>query len=154
MTFLSIPFFILITVLLILIFFIKNDRILRFMLLIAGYLFYACFDIRALILLISLSLFTWLGARLIAVKINKKEKAFAKGFLITFITAQVLILAFFKYAGFFSIPVGLSFYILQAISLLVDVYSGDLSCPNLMDSLIYISFFPVIVSGQIGRAHV
>ena len=85
MTFLSIPFFILISVLLVLMYFIKNDRILRFILLMAGYLFYACFDIRALILLVSLSLFTWLGARIIADRTKREEKAFAKGFLLSFI---------------------------------------------------------------------
>ena len=153
MNFLSLPFILLISVLLILLFFVKNGTAERIILLAASYLFYACFDIRALILLISLSLFTWLGARSISGRIVGEHKDSAKKLLIICVSLQVIILAFFKYAGLFPMPVGLSFYMLQAVSLLADVYRGDLKeCPSMLESLVYIGFFPQVVSGPIVKA--
>ena len=125
----------------------------RLLLLAAGYVFYAFFDVRSLLLLILLSLFTWLGGRLI----NKKKQAGsdneAKILCSVFVITEVIILCFFKYAGFVAMPVGISFYMLQAIGFLVDCMRGDLEpYPSLLDSLIYMSFFPVVVSGPIQKA--
>ncbi|MCR5356202.1 MAG: hypothetical protein K6E63_02240 [Lachnospiraceae bacterium] len=165
MSFLSLPFVILISVLLILLFFIKNGKAERLLLLIASYLFYACFDVHALALLFLLSLFTWAGAKLIAGLIKNGQKDSSKKLLIACIFVQVIVLAFFKYAGLFPMPVGLSFYMLQAISLLADTYRGDIKIPSgaevpedapvvpsLLDSLVYIGFFPQVVSGPIVKA--
>ncbi len=161
MSFLSLQFLILISILLILLTFIKNDRAVRIILLCASWLFYACFDIRALILLILLSAFTWLGAKVISGKVTGGQKEIAVKILTICVAIQVAVLAFFKYAGLFPMPVGLSFYMLQAISLLVDTYrgefggsegSGEAAVPSLPDSLLYIAFFPVVVSGPIIKA--
>ena len=96
-------------------------------------------------------------------------------------------LAFFKYAGFLAgllpdslfpvswsswlsdipLPVGISFYTFQGISLVVDVWRNDIS-PNtteklsargkgrissIRDTSFYISFFPQLVAGPIVKAH-
>ena len=58
MSFLSVQFMILITVLIILLKFIHNKYAERILLLAASYLFYACFDLRMLAVLIGLSVFT------------------------------------------------------------------------------------------------
>ncbi len=50
------------------------------------------------------------------------------------------------------IPIGLSFYSMQIISYLVDVYRGD--CPaqkNPLKYILYVSFFPIIIQGPISR---
>ena len=153
MSFLSLPFLILISVLLILLRFIPGGRMERVILLIASYVFYACFDIRALALLFLLSVFTWIGAKSISGMTAKKQTGAAKRLLFACITVQILVLAFFKYAGLFPMPVGLSFYMLQAISLLADTYRGEFKeVPALLDSLVYIGFFPQVVSGPIVKA--
>lgn len=96
-------------------------------------------------------------------------------------------LAFFKYAGFLAsqvpsgwvpagvtawlsdipLPVGISFYTFQGISLLVDAWRGQISDHtrqqlsargsrrhgSIRDTSFYISFFPQLVAGPIVKAH-
>jgi alginate O-acetyltransferase complex protein AlgI len=96
-------------------------------------------------------------------------------------------LAFFKYAGFLAnllpdtpatdavklwfsgipLPVGISFYTFQGISLVVDVWRSDISAhtaerlsargrqraSSITDATFYISFFPQLVAGPIVKAH-
>lgn len=51
------------------------------------------------------------------------------------------------------VPLGLSFYVAQTISYLVDVYRGQLSAEkNWVDFALYLSYFPKIVAGPIERA--
>lgn len=51
------------------------------------------------------------------------------------------------------VPVGISFYSLQAISLLVDTYRGQFVQPlTLKNTSLYLSFFPQAASGPIHRA--
>lgn len=50
------------------------------------------------------------------------------------------------------LPIGLSFYIFQAISYMVDVYRGDApKTENLFDFAAFISFFPQLVAGPVLR---
>ena len=73
---------------------------------------------------------------------------------------QMGILLFFKYAGmltgFFAsivLPVGISFYLFKAVSYLADVYKGKiLSEKKALSLFLYLAFFPDIVSGPINRA--
>jgi len=96
-------------------------------------------------------------------------------------------LAFFKYAGFLAellpssllhapckewlkdipLPIGISFYTFQGISLVVDVWRNDISAHtterlerrgrkragSIRDTSFYISFFPQLVAGPIVKAH-
>ena len=153
MLFLSIQFIILISVLLILLQFIHSRRAERILLLAASYLFYACFDLGMLALLICLSVFTWIGGYLVnRAKISGRSRC-AKIICLSCIAVQTAVLMFFKFSGRRPMPVGLSFYMLQAISFLADNYRGELNgFPSLLDSLVYIGFFPQIVSGPIVKA--
>lgn len=50
------------------------------------------------------------------------------------------------------LPIGLSFFIFQAISYMVDVYRGDApKTENLFDFAAFISFFPQLVAGPVLR---
>lgn len=103
------------------------------------------------------------------------------------VAVNLAFLAFFKYAGFFlnvlpsdliptnlhdwlkniPLPVGISFYTFQGISLVVDVWRKDISphtanCLSgrgrerikaVRDVSFYISFFPQLVAGPIVKAH-
>ena len=51
------------------------------------------------------------------------------------------------------IPVGASFFVLQAIMYMVDTYKGEESLVNPIDLALYISFFPKIVSGPLLKLH-
>lgn len=53
------------------------------------------------------------------------------------------------------VPIGISFFSLQAISYAVDTYRGDFQeRVNLLEFLFYLSFFPLIFAGPITRAEV
>ena len=84
-------------------------------------------------------------------------------------------LAVFKYADFFlrgtgsvinkvsgadlvwgwevALPIGISFYIFQSLSYVIDVYRGELKHrSSFAEFLLYVSFFPQLVAGPIVRA--
>lgn len=88
--------------------------------------------------------------------------------LIAGLTANIAILATFKYLGFFAgilrdiglnvrvpeiaLPIGISFYIFQSISYLVDVYRMEAPAQRRYgDLLLYISMFPQLIAGPIVR---
>lgn len=95
--------------------------------------------------------------------------------LIVGIVGNLLLLIYFKYAGFlveninvlltvFSIepipvddihlPIGISFFTFQALSYLIDVYRGDAKPQkNLFNCALYISLFPQLIAGPIVRYH-
>ncbi len=51
------------------------------------------------------------------------------------------------------LPVGISFYTFQTLSYTIDVYKGRIEPrKNLLDYLVYVSFFPQLVAGPIERA--
>lgn len=153
MSFLSVQFMILITVLIILLKFIHNKYAERILLLAASYLFYACFDLRMLAVLIGLSVFTWFGGKMMILSKTAGNVKASKAICLACIAIQTAVLLFFKFSGLLPMPVGLSFYMLQAISFLADNYSEKLQkYPSFIDSLIYIGFFPQIVSGPIVKA--
>ncbi len=77
-------------------------------------------------------------------------------------------LGYYKYAGFFAetlnsilgreavpvpeiaLPIGISFFTFQAISYIADVYRGDTEAqPRLINTALYISFFPQLIAGPI-----
>lgn len=83
---------------------------------------------------------------------------FKKKIIITLgITVNVASLFFFKYiTAIFKLniilPMGISFYTLQSISYLVDVYRNDVKAQkNFFYLLLYISMFPQLIAGPIVR---
>ena len=87
---------------------------------------------------------------LVIVKIKNKNNQIAKyaTFVMVLITAIPLIIN--KVSGSLLILIGLSFYTLQMIAYLVDVYKGKIQPQkNLFKYLLFISFFPQIIQGPI-----
>lgn len=135
-------------------------------LLVCGYAFYGWWDWRFALLLIASTLVTWACA----LKGPGKRR-----WAIVSVVFNIGILVVFKYLGFFGeglqrllalfgagldwftadvlLPVGISFYTLQAISYSVDVYKGRISPErSLLAYALYIGFFPQLVAGPIERA--
>ncbi len=153
MQFLSLQFLVLMISVLILLAVCRDKRAERLILLAASYIFYAGFSISMLILLLILSLFTYAGGVFVFKSRTAGRPDTARHIMSGVIGIQIAVLAFFKFSGLFSLPVGLSFYMLQAISLVADLYLGRLTaCPSLPDALLYIGFFPQIVSGPVVKA--
>ncbi|MBT5532706.1 MBOAT family protein, partial [Candidatus Poribacteria bacterium] len=141
-------------------------------LLVASYVFYMWWN-PAFITLIMLSTAVdyFVGRRLDIVEDPKRRRAL----LVASIAANLGILGFFKYAGFFHanalwalralghepssvalnivLPVGVSFYTFQSMSYTIDVYRRRLPATrSALDFALFVSFFPQLVAGPIVRA--
>ena len=136
-------------------------------LLVTSYAFYATWNIKFLALLVFVSLFNFLTGKEIGAHKSRKM-------LLLAISGNLLVLGFFKYYDFFRLsaetifsalglpfsgffgsvvlPIGLSFYILRAISYNIDIYRGEIKpTVSLLNFSVYISFFPQLLSGPIAR---
>ena len=142
-------------------------------LLLASAIFYSWWDIRFLALIGAVILSAWVTGLMIRDRFGHKGGQLRV--LWTAIAFNLGLLATFKYFGFFAdsaragleslgmsaswptlniiLPVGISFYIFQAISYMVDVYRKDLPAEQRLSRVaLYIAFFPQLVAGPIVRA--
>lgn len=140
-------------------------------LLMSSYIFYGWWDWRFLGLILITSTSTFLTGLVIKNDQSRSSKAWLAFNLIL----NLGILATFKYFNFFNdsfasilkafganpdfvtlnvvLPVGISFYTLQAISYSFDVYNGKAQpTRNVVAFFVYIAFFPQLVAGPIERA--
>lgn len=152
-----------------------NDRLTlrKLFLLVVSYVFYAFWDLRFVGLLAGTSLANYYVARAIAQAAEQQSQR--RLFLVAGVVANLAILGFFKYWGFFVssftdlltvaglsreipvwdvvLPMGISFFVFQGISYIVDVYRQVIPArQSPWDVLLYISFFPQLVAGPIVRA--
>ena len=149
----------------------ENGRRKLFLLL-ASWFFYAQWDWRFVALLIASAVLNWSVAALIA----RSDEAGRRKLMVGLgVAANLLILGFFKYYGFFVeqagellarfgwerdlplleivLPVGISFFTFQGISYVVDVHRGKTPpARSLLDVMLLMSFFPHLVAGPIVRA--
>ncbi len=159
-------------------------------LLIASAVFYSWNEPKLLLLLASSCLINAISVeRILHWKSHSNEQQIirAKRWLFFAVATNLLLLVFFKYASFLfgllpgqwlnpsaqsffkeiPLPIGISFYTFQGISLLVDTWRRDISeetanklafrgrkrISSIRDSAFYISFFPQLVAGPIVKAH-
>jgi len=84
------------------------------------------------------------------------------------VAANILLLGYFKYTNFFIdnanalfhgdfhlnaivLPLAISFFTLQQIAYLVDIYRGEVARHSFLDYCLFITFFPKLISGPIVR---
>ncbi|MFN3867840.1 MAG: MBOAT family O-acyltransferase [Hyphomicrobiaceae bacterium] len=106
-------------------------------------------------------------------RFDGRSKGAQKLALVVGVAANLGVLAYFKYAGFvvaqlaflpswvpkadpaafqIILPIGISFYIFQAMSYLIDVYRHDARYqPNLANFALYVVMFPQLIAGPIVR---
>lgn len=113
----------------------------------ASYLFYACFNPAHVLVLVAVTLISYFAA----IGIEKSaEKSHKKRYLFLAIVPMVASLLVFKYLK--ALPVGISFYMFQTLSYVIDVYRGDeKSEHHLGYYAAFVSFFPQLASGPISR---
>ena len=145
------------------------------LLVIASCGFYAYWDWRFVPLLVGIALVGFAVARGLQVLGPAKRRA-RGGLLAAGVGACLATLALFKYLGFaaasvlgllallgvnpgparlpeLALPVGVSFFVFHAISLMVDAWRGQIAVRvRAIDSLLYVAFFPQLVAGPILRA--
>ncbi len=139
-------------------------------LLLASYIFYLSWDVRYVLFLLASTLVTF-GAAILLERAKKGRRTiFVFALLVSF--AALLV---FKYLPFFAetatavfgllgvtlkeqtfsllLPIGISFYTFQSVGYLIDVYRGDIKAErHLGYYALFVSFFPQVLSGPIGRA--
>jgi D-alanyl-lipoteichoic acid acyltransferase DltB (MBOAT superfamily) len=138
---------------------------------VASYVFYASASPVFCLLLAGVTLWNDGAARLIHRSDGERSKSWICRVAVA---GNLLVLGAFKYYSFFAssiarvthgiglgvplplltvaLPVGISFYTFQAISYTVDVKRGLIAPARLIDTTVYLSFFPHLVAGPIVRA--
>ena len=140
-------------------------------LLVLSYFYYMCWRPEYALLMLTSTIITYIsGLVMESGKLRVRRAAVAASFIL-----NIGILSFFKYSGFFAetvnsllgffggkplvpvfdvlLPVGISFYIFQALSYTMDVYSGSLKPEkDFIKYALFVSFFPQLVAGPIERS--
>ncbi len=176
MLFNSLAFLILLIITMVVYYTPKSAKYQVSVLIFASLVFYSWHDIALVALLLSSAGINIVSSFLIGNNMAKNRKVVAW----IGVSSNLLVLGFFKYAGLISItllktgsisdflltiplPIGISFFTFQGISLLVDVYnekhfqndqiiSGSF-IEHARNTLFFIAFFPQLVAGPIVKAH-
>lgn len=150
----------------------KSLTLRNALLLIGSYYFYMCWQPKYALLLFLSTVVTY-GAAIVIDRCKSQGKK--KFYLGSAIALNLLILFFYKYYGFVTdtivsilsllgismnipgldllLPVGISFYIFQALGYSIDVYRGDVKPEkNFLTYALFVSFFPQLVAGPIERS--
>lgn len=150
----------------------KSLTLRNTLLLISSYYFYMCWQPKYALLLLLSTAVTYGSALIVGQCKSENNKKFWLG---TAITLNLIILFFYKYYGFVTdaivtamsaigvsmnipgfdllLPVGISFYIFQALGYSIDVYRGDIKPEkNFFTYALFVSFFPQLVAGPIERS--
>jgi D-alanyl-lipoteichoic acid acyltransferase DltB (MBOAT superfamily) len=164
----SLGFFGFCTAVLVLYYFLSRKN-QNYLLLIASYIFYASFSYQfAVILLIMTAVNYFLAKKIETFRRTRKWLLAGIGF-------NLMVFCFFKSAHFFVpeilsfisrlglhiqtenlkiiLPIGLSFYILQALSYLIDLYREQIPAgKDAAEFALYLAYFPKLTAGPIERA--
>lgn len=113
------------------------------------------------LLLASIAANYFLGRR-----IARSQGASRRRWLVLGVVANLLLLAYFKYADFFIagvnavsatqfplwhvvLPIGISFYTFTQIAFLVDTWRGQVAQYRLLHYLLFITYFPHLIAGPV-----
>lgn len=123
--------------------------------------FYAWGEPVHLILLLFVVVWNYFGGRFI---VKGRRKGNARTVFFVAIGVNLLLFAAFKYVGtvlelagndlyknrFFAIPIGLSFFMLQNISYLIDIYRGEVRAQkSLLNYAVLVMMFPKMIAGPL-----
>lgn len=150
----------------------KISKSSNYLLLVISYLIYSQWNPAYTLILLGVTLCTYYGAILIE---NKNAYHNKKCIISIFAILTLLPLIIFKYYNFitenvnlifemigiktgipginWALPIGLSFFSFQAVGYLWDVYYNKIKAErNLSDYMLFVAFFPQIISGPISKA--
>ncbi|MED5596147.1 MBOAT family O-acyltransferase [Janthinobacterium sp. P210006] len=128
----------------------------------ASLFFYGWWDYRYLPLLLGSVIFNYGCAALLA----PGRASHRKGLLAAAIAANLGLLAYYKYAGFFLasaaqllaqplpalhviLPIGISFFTFTQIAFLVDTYKGRAQESRFVHYLLFVTYFPHLIAGPV-----
>lgn len=142
-----------------------------FLLVAASYIFYGWWDWRFCALMFAVTCTDYFAASRIARAEHPERR---KWWLIATLTVNLGLLAYFKYAGFFTdalrepaeaiglgnyvpvlsilLPLGISFYIFESLSYTIDIYRGIAKpAKSFLHYMLFIAIFPKLIAGPIIR---
>lgn len=139
------------------------------LLLLVSLFFYGWGEPVYLFLMIGSILLNYICGAWIDIRREKGKKT--EGVLVLAVVLNLLILGYFKYAGFLlhsmqtlipalanfsvpeiTLPIGISFYIFQSLSYVIDVYRDDAPVQkNVLTFGTYVALFPQLIAGPIVR---
>ena len=145
------------------------------LLLLASWVFYSAWDWRWLPLVLAGGLIDYTVGRVIEANRAEERRAVRRWALAVSLCWNLGALAYFKYTNFFLdsaegllgtlglsaslptlsiiLPLGISFYTLQRISYVADVYLGrETASRSLLQFLLFSGYFPQMIAGPIARA--
>ncbi len=128
---------------------------------VASLTFYAAWDVRFVPLLVGLTLLNWLVGWL-------HEADPRRDWPVIGVAANLAVLGVCKFTNFFAgtfaallgveftpwdiiLPLGISFFVFQKISYLVDLRRGHAHAYPLLDFFMFVTFFPQLIAGPIVR---
>jgi D-alanyl-lipoteichoic acid acyltransferase DltB (MBOAT superfamily) len=145
----------------------SDERLGKPLLIVASFVFYGFWIPAYLILLTASILFNHAIVRAV---LSGPVPGVRRALTVLGITLNLALIGFYKYAAFlvesfnwtlqteFSVPeivlpIGISFFTFQQISLLVDTHQGRIERLRFWDHVLFISFFPQLIAGPIVRQH-
>ena len=152
------------------VYFLANERARTYVLLLSSLLFYAWGEPSAVVVMIALMVVNYGLARTISAAAARPR--LARAILGFGVAVDLGALVAYKYLGFLAenllpvlklcgttlevpriaLPIGISFYVFQILSYLVDVYRRDVAAQrNPFKFMLYVSLFPQLIAGPIVR---
>ena len=154
------------------VYFLLPRKVRWFWLLVMSYYFYMNWHAEYALLMAASTIVTWVAGNFVnrVRDPGKRKAALALGIVI-----NLGMLGYFKYTGMFLdllqrgshliglqwtapkvsilLPVGISFFVFQALGYMIDVYRGDTAPEkNPLKYALFVSFFPQLVAGPIERS--
>ena len=152
-------------------YYLSSNRYRNLLILIGSYAFYAWWRVDFLLLFVAVTLWNYIfGLRIYQAGVKSKA---AQHWVLWGVVGNLATLGYFKYANFgveninkvlegagfepfllthVILPIGISFYIFQSLSYLIDVYRGDTKpTENLVNFAAFIALFPQLIAGPVLR---
>lgn len=140
----------------------KKYNLRNIFLIIAGLLFYSFGDAKYILLFLLMASITYI----VGILIDKIQGKIGKHVIIALGCIVLIgVLGYFKYWNYIAInilnmkslagitmPLGISFFTFKEISYIADVYKNKIKADrNILNVLVYVCYFPQIISGPISR---
>ena len=156
-------------------YYLAPKKVKKSWLILCSYYFYMSWNLKYGLLLFGCTVVTYYAALPLDRSLRKESNKRSDAYILTSALIIILgVLCIYKYLGFVTnnlskllnllnivvsipnvdivMPVGISFFTFQAAGYLIDVYKGKIpSERNFIDYALFISFFPQLLSGPIGR---
>ena len=148
-------------------YYISKNKYRNLILLIASYIFYAYSNPKNLLILLGITFISYISGILVnKSSTNQKKKQiiaisvvlivgtliYCKYLLFIIQNINILFKSSFSISNII-VPLGISFFTLQAITYPIDIYRKNITIEkNIIRFALFISFFPQILSGPIGKS--